>query len=238
MTAAEVKRALAAVASEDKALNNAWFFKTAPGEYGEGDRFIGVTVPQQRRIAKRFKALPLTEIIKLAKSPFHEHRLTAVMIMVYQFENSASQPGDRQAIYEAYMNLLYEGRINNWDIVDSSAHQIIGGWLEDKNRRLLLELAESGDLWQQRAAIISTFHFIRQNDFIDALLVSELMLDHPHDLIHKATGWMLREIGNRDRAVAEEFLNKHYKYMPRTMLRYAIEKFPEPRRRDYLMGRV
>lgn len=237
MTAAEVKQALAAVASKDKALNNAWFFKAAPGEYGEGDKFIGVTVPNQRKVAKKYKTLPLDELVKLAKSPIHEHRLTSVMIMVDQFEN-AKDDKQRQELYQTYLQLLDDGRINNWDIVDSSAHQIVGGWLVDKNRPILIQLARSGRLWHQRVSVIATYRFIKQDDFTDTLLISELLLDHPHDLIHKAVGWMLREIGNRDRAVEEEFLKKHYKYMPRTMLRYAIEKFPEPLRRDYLMGRV
>jgi len=235
MTAEDVKRALREVSDPEKAKNNAWFFKSGPGEYGEGDKFIGATVPNQRKVAKKFKELPLNEITKLIRSPVHEHRLTGVFILVGRFGSSVSE-GERQEIYETYMDLLNDGHVNNWDIVDSSAHQIIGGWLEDKNRGVLVELAGSGKLWNQRVAIMATYSFIKQEDFTDTLLICELLLDHPHDLIHKAVGWMLREIGNRDRAVAEGFLARHYKYMPRTMLRYAIEKFPSELRQAYLSG--
>ncbi|HEX9594518.1 MAG TPA: DNA alkylation repair protein [Candidatus Saccharimonadales bacterium] len=235
MTAADVKQALKDVSDAEKAKNSAWFFKSGPGEYGEGDKFIGVTVPNQRKVANKFKDLALDEIIKLISSPIHEHRLSGVIILVGQFDRSKTE-ATKQEIYDTYFKLLDAGHINNWDIVDSSAHQIVGGWLADKNRGVLVDLARSGQLWHQRVAIIATYHFIKQEDFTDTILVAELLLDHPHDLIHKAVGWMLREIGNRDRGVVEEFLQKHYKYMPRTMLRYAIEKFPEELRRLYLEG--
>ena len=237
MTAEDVKYALKKVSDPKKAKNNAWFFKTGPGEYGEGDKFVGVTVPNMRKVARRYKNLSLDEVAKLVSSPMHEHRLTGVFILVGQFER-AKNPEDKQAIYDEYMKLLDAEHINNWDIVDSSAHKIVGAWLVDKNRKVLIDLASSGQLWKQRVAIIATAYFIRQDDFTDTLLISELLLDHPHDLIHKAVGWMLREVGNRDRAVEEEFLKKHYKYMPRTMLRYAIEKFPEQLRKSYLEGRA
>ncbi|HEX9679380.1 MAG TPA: DNA alkylation repair protein [Candidatus Saccharimonadales bacterium] len=235
MTARDVKQALLNLASADKARSNAWFFKSGPGQYGEGDEFIGVNVPDQRVIASHHRELKLEEVIKLIASPVHEHRLTGLFIMVDQFNQSAK--AGRQVRYEAYLKLLNDGWVNNWDLIDSSAPQILGAYLADKSRRELYRLA-SGGLWQQRAAILATFYFIREDDFTDCLSLAEELVDHPHDLIHKAVGWMLREIGNRDRAVEELFLAKHYKYMPRTMLRYAIEKFPNQLRRAYLEGKI
>ena len=238
MSAEEVKAALAQFASQQRARTNAWFFKTAKGNYGAGDKFIGVSVPNQRIVAQRYKDLPHPELAKLFASPWHEHRLTACLISVYQYQALKKRVEAQKATYDFYLKQLQGGGVNNWDMVDTSSPQIIGDYLLDKPRQLLYDLAESNDLWQQRAAIISTAAFIRQDDFGDTLAIAEMLLHHQHDLIHKAVGWMLREVGNRDRDVEEEFLGQHYKNMPRTMLRYAIEKFPDERRRIYLSGRA
>ena len=206
------------------------FFKTAPGEYGAGDQFIGIRVPVLRRLVKEFRPLPLREVTSLLRSPIHEERLLALLMWV-----DAYQRGDetgRAAIYAAYLKNL--SRINNWDLVDSSAPYIVGRHLENQSRDFLFTLAESKNLWHRRVAMLATFHFIRANDFADALRLAERLRDDEHDLMHKAVGWMLREIGKRDVAVLEKFLAQHAARMPRTMLRYAIEKFPERERKRYL----
>lgn len=238
MTADEVKRALGEHADDNRAKHSARFFKSAPGQYGEGDEFIGVSVPDQRRVARRFKRLSFSELEELFNSSVHEHRLTGCLILVYAYQADGEKPEGRIAIYNFYRRQLEAGNINNWDLIDSSAPHIMGDYLLDKSRQTLHEYARSDYLWQQRASIMATFSFIKHDDFTDTLFIAEILLDNRHDLIHKAVGWMLREIGNRDRAVAESFLQKHYKYMPRTMLRYAIEKLPEDRRQAYLLGRV
>ncbi len=230
----EVKRALEELSSDTKADASRWFFKTGPGEYGEGDEFIGVKVPDQRKVSRQFKDLDLNEIQKLLDSPIHEHRLTALFILCLQFEK-AGEP-QKKKIYEMYLRNVAKSNVNNWDLVDSSAHKIVGAYLLDNNREKLYELAESDNLWEQRVSIISTFWFIKNDQFGDTLLISEKLLHHEHDLIHKAVGWMLREVGNRDVTAEQDFLGRHYKQMPRTMLRYAIEKFPETTRQRYLKG--
>lgn len=233
-TAAAVRRFLRRNADTDRARLLRRFFRTGKGEYGEGDRFLGIPVPIQRQVARKFRALPLAEIRKLLDSPFHECRLTALFILVDRFQRGGE--GDRRKVVNLYLEEL--DRINNWDLVDSSAHKILGAWLEDKDRGILDTLAGSGIWWKQRVAVIATAHFIRQCEFDDTLRIARLLLHHDHDLIHKAVGWMLREVGNRDRARLESFLKLHYRTMPRTMLRYAIERLDEPRRRAYLEGRV
>lgn len=251
MTALEVSTALAVLASPQKAKSSAWFFKSGPGQYGEGDAFIGVTVPEQRKIAKRFRDLLLPEIATLLDSKIHEHRLTALLILVDQFEQAikgkllgSTLRVEPETIVEFY--LAHRERMNNWDLVDSSAAQILGTWLLERRprpgktseveegRRLLSQFAQSDDLWDRRIAMIATYAFIKAGEFDDALKIAEILVHDSHDLIQKAVGWMLREVGNRDRAVEEQFLDRRAATMPRTMLRYAIEKFPAERRAHYL----
>ena len=211
------------------------FFKTGPGEYAAGDVFIGATVPQIRKLAKEFVGLTHVEVRKLLRSKFHEERLLALLILVRQYQRGDDKQRDR--VYRLYTTHLKW--INNWDLIDVTAPHIVGSHLSKCDpRSVLYEWAVSRDLWRRRLAIMSTFHFIKQDDFDDTLRLAEILLDDPHDLMHKAVGWMLREIGNRDRAVEERFLKRHYKRMPRTMLRYAIEKFPESKRQAYLKGKV
>lgn len=209
------------------------FFKTGKGEYGEGDIFLGITVPKQRAVAKQYPDLPLEDIAKLLKSAIHERRLVGLLILVAQFKKSF--PHDRGAsrrIINFYWRQI--GRINNWDLVDLSAPHIIGPALFAGSKKKLYNLVKSKNLWARRISILSTLYFIRQNKFADTLKISEILLSDQHDLIHKAVGWMLREVGKRDKKILENFLQKHFHKMPRTMLRYAIEKFPETERQYYL----
>jgi 3-methyladenine DNA glycosylase AlkD len=233
-SAAQVATALEAEADRAKAAFLPRFFKTGPGEYGEGDVFIGVTVPRQRAVARRFRALPLHHLATLLDDRRHECRLTALLILVDQYERADART--RTAIARFY--LAHLDRVNNWDLVDSSAARILGAHLQTRSRRLLDRLAASRSLWRPRIAIIATHWFVRQGAFDDALRIADRLLDHPHDLIHKAVGWTLREVGNRDEEVLVRFLRTRYTRMPRTMLRYAIEKFPARRRHAYLSGRV
>ncbi|HAT03599.1 MAG TPA: DNA alkylation repair protein [Candidatus Magasanikbacteria bacterium] len=215
-----------------RAKNCLWFFKTGPGEYGEGDKFIGITSSQMRTIAKKYKDANFDAIQKLLKSSIHEFRQMGVLILVYKYPKADDTA--RKQIFNLYIK-NYKN-INNWDLVDISAPHVVGQYLLDKpaHRKILYTFAKSKDLWKKRIAIISTFTFIRDNDFYDALNISEVLLYDTHDLIHKAVGWMLREIGNRNQKVEETFLKKYYKIMPRTMLRYAIEKFDPLKRARYL----
>ncbi|MHB1128310.1 MAG: DNA alkylation repair protein [Bacillota bacterium] len=212
------------------------FFKASPGGYAEGDRFIGVTVPNQRKVARKFfKQISLEEIKDLLHQPIHEYRLTALFILVLKYEKSMSDY-EQKAIVDLYLdNTAY---VNNWDLVDSSADKILGPYLFHKEKGILDELANSNDLWKQRIAIIATFHFIKNYKYDDTLRIASILLRHKHDLIHKAVGWMLREIGNRDFEVEYNFLRNNYKGMPRTMLRYAIEKFDEELRQQFLKGLI
>lgn len=210
------------------------FFKSGPGEYGEGDVMIGIRVPVLRKIAKQNLDLCLTDVVTLLESSIHEERLLALLVWVYQYDKADDAQCKR--IYDAYC--LNRKHVNNWDLVDCSAHLIIGNQLLNRNRRFLYKLAKSKSLWDRRIAIISTFRFIKLDDFEDTLGISEILIDDSEDLIHKAVGWMLREVGNRDRNTEESFLKSHYHEMPRTMLRYAIEKFPETLRKRYLNGKV
>ena len=212
------------------------FFKTSPGGYGEGDKFIGITVPNQRKVVRKYyKDISLDEIAILLKEPIHEYRLTALFFLVIKYEK-ASTEAEKKGIVDLYLNNT--SYINNWDLVDCSADKILGPYLLDKEKDLLYMLANSDHLWQQRISIITTFHFIKNQQFSDALNISKLLLKHKHDLIHKAVGWMLREIGKRDFEVELTFLKQYYKEMPRTMLRYAIEKFEEGLRQQFLKGLV
>ncbi len=240
MTAAAVKRALQQLASPEKAKSSAWFFKTGPGEYGEGDRFIGVTVPEQRKVAKRFRELPLAEVEKLLQSPIHEHRLTALFILVEQYQRVSKKREVRskksKATKQSIASFYYTHRafVNNWDLVDCSAPYILGDYLINHSRGVLYRLARSKSLWERRIAMISCAAFIRIEQCDDALAIAAMLVHDPEDLIQKAVGWMLREIGNRNRAVETGFLDQYAATMPRTMLRYAIEKFPVDLRRQYL----
>jgi len=218
----------------ERTINLQRFFKTKKGEYGEGDVFLGLTVPQCRKVVKQYKILDLCDVLKLLKSKYHEERLIALLIFVEQF--SKGDPKKRKEIYDNYLNNTKY--INNWDLVDLSAHKIVGAYLFDKNRSVLYKLAKSSDLWEKRISIIATAWFIKNNDFDDTLNISDILLNDKHDLIHKAVGWMLREIGNNDLLVEEKFLKSRYKTMPRTMLRYAIEKFEEGKRKKYLKGEI
>ncbi len=225
-----LRRRLRSLANPAHAKTGQWFFKTGPGEYGEGDQFLGVRVPVLRGLVREFAALDLASVTTLLQSPWHEERLLAVLLLVRQYDRGT--PAERAAIFRLYLRSLRF--INNWDIVDSSAPQIVGRHLDGKGRATLLRLAKARLLWSRRVAMMATFHTIRQGDFADALAIATLLLNDEHDLIHKASGWMLREVGQRDRAVLEGFLDRHASIMPRTMLRYAIEKLPVPRRRAYL----
>lgn len=219
-----------------KAGELARFFQAFPGGYGEGDTFLGIKVPDQRAVAKQFfKQISLDEIAVLLSENIHEHRLTAVFMLVLKYEK-AKTTDEKKAVVDCYLKNI-KG-VNNWDIVDSSCYKILGPWLIDKDKSLLYDFAHSQDLWLQRIAIITTMHFISKRQYDDALRLGEILLHHPHDLIHKAVGWMLREIGNRSYPTEYQFLAKHYHTMPRTMLRYAIEKFDEETRQNFLKGRI
>jgi 3-methyladenine DNA glycosylase AlkD len=212
------------------------FFRAFPGGYGEGDMFLGVTVPDQRTIARKyFKVISHGETELLLRGVFHEYRLTAIFILVMKYEKSSSEK-EKGAIIRLYLDNL--DFINNWDLVDSSACKLLGAWLFNRDKDLLYQLADCDNLWKKRISIISTLYFIRNGYYEDTLKLAELFLNHDHDLIHKAVGWMLREIGNRDPEVEMEFLMKHYRRMPRTMLRYAIEKFDQDLRQGFLKGTV
>jgi 3-methyladenine DNA glycosylase AlkD len=225
-----LKSDLQALADPEKAKILSRFFKTGKGQYGEGDIFLGVMVPGQRRIAKKYSGLSLGNISRLLSSKIHEHRLVALFILVNKYKKA--DPEGKGEIADIY--LKHARHINNWDLVDLSAPNILGDYLLDKDRSVLYRLAGSRNLWKRRIAIMSTFKFIRNNDFADTLRIAELLLNDTHDLIHKATGWMLREVGKRDLKTEEAFLDSHGDKMPRTMLRYAIERFEEKRRRYYL----
>jgi len=232
MTATELRAELRIHADPDIAAHSQGFFKTHPGGYGEGDRFLGIRVPVVRAVARGGRDLTLKQVLSILRSKWHEERLMALVVMVERFKR-ADEAGRRE-LHEAY--LANTAHVNNWDLVDISAHHMVGGWLLNRDRKLLRRLARSRSLWEQRIAVIATFAFIRENQFDDTLEIADMLLHHEHDLIHKAVGWMLREVGNRDRAVEEAFLEPRYGDMPRTMLRYAIEKFPEPLRLRFLRG--
>jgi 3-methyladenine DNA glycosylase AlkD len=231
-TVKQIQQRLRSFATKEKAAVLQRFFKTGPGQYGEGDRFIGVMVPQVRQVVKEFADAPLSGALKLLRSPVHEERLLALLLLVHQFERG--EDGDRKRIYTQYLKSTKY--INNWDLVDLSAPKIVGPYLEGRSRQPLYRLVRSRNLWERRIAILATFHFIRQSDFTDALALAGILLDDDHDLMHKAVGWMLREVGKKDVGTLEGFLRNHHQHMPRTALRYAIERFPEAKRKKYLNG--
>lgn len=230
----ELKRSLRAQADPGKAKILQRFFKTGPGEYGEGDVFLGLTVPKIRALAKKYASLGTSDIEILLRSPIHEERLCALLMLVSEFENGGR---DRTEIYRSYLkNTEY---INSWDLVDLTADRIVGAFLRDKDKSILYKLARSESVWERRIAIMATFHFIKNGSSAHTFAIAGALLNDDHDLIHKAVGWMLRETGKRVGIAGEErFLKKHYREMPRTMLRYAIERFPEPKRRAYLKGMI
>lgn len=234
MSLKEIKSRLKSERNFEQALILRRFFKTGKGEYGEGDKFYGIKVPVQRKIAKQFSDLSFKDLSHLLKSGIHEERLVAALILVDKFSKADEKEGEK--IFKFYFKHI-KG-INNWDIVDLTAPKIVGEFLIDKNKKLLYDLATSENLWERRIAIISTFAFIRKNQFDDALRISEILLSDEHDLIHKAVGWMLREVGKKNQQIEFDFLKRNYKKMPRTMLRYAIEKFPGQKRKKFLEGKI
>jgi len=233
MTAEDVRTKLKSLASPVAAKLAARFFKTGPGQYGEGDTFIGINVPTLRTVSREFRALPLDDIQSLLNSPIHEERHVALLILVLQV--TKCDEIHRKRGFDLYLSSTQF--INNWDLVDCSAPQVVGGHLMSRSREPLFVLAKSKSLWERRIAIVSTQHFIRHGEFGETLTISRMLLGDKEDLIHKATGWMLREVGKKDQAVLEGFLNRHAASMPRTMLRYAIERFPPDQRRVYLRGK-
>lgn len=230
----ELRKIIKSRSSKKVADTMQWFFKTGKGEYGEGDVFVGLKVPDQRKIAKEFRDLSLIEIKQLLSSPVHEERLISLFILVDQYEKKGEK--EKEEIFKFY----FKNRkgINNWDLVDLSAPKIVGKHLLGRDKNILFKFASSKKLWERRISILSTYEFIRNNNFQPTLDIAEILLNDKHDLIHKAVGWMLREIGKKDMHTEEKFLKKHYKNMPRTMLRYAIEKFPESKRKKYLQGKI
>lgn len=229
----DLQKDLQKAANPSKAAALSRYFKTGHGQYGEGDVFLGITVPLQREIAKNYFGLTLEEIDALLTDPIHEYRLSALFILTTQYKKADRRK--KEQIFNFY--LAHTQHINNWDLIDSSAPNIVGDYLLDTSRDILYELARSTRIWEKRIAIIATYRFIRENQFDDTLKIAEILLHDSHDLIQKAVGWMLREVGNRNRAIEEAFLETHYSKMPRTMLRYAIEKFDQSKR-DYYMRRL
>ncbi len=230
----DVKAQMQELSNPKIAEHSLRFFKTGPGEYGEGDLFLGIRVPVTKKVARKFKELPVDEVLKLLKSKYHEERLLALIMLVNRFKKETDK--EQKKIYEAYLS--HTEYINNWDLVDGSAHQIVGGYLFERDRKPLYQLAKSKSLWERRISMIATYTFIKRDDFEDTLNLSAILLTDEEDLMHKAVGWMLREVGKKDLEVEEKFLRKHYKKMPRTMLRYAIEKFEEKKRKGYLHGKI
>ena len=233
-TLAMLRAELYALADPADAIHLQRFFKTAPGEYGAGDKFLGLRVPALRKLVRDYRQLNDADALEMLASSWHEERLLALMLLVDGYDRG--DESRRARIHRAYLE--HTRYINNWDLVDASAEHIVGPHLEAREIALLEQLARSDDIWERRIAIISTFHFIKRNEFAPTLKIARLLLEDSHDLIHKAVGWMLREVGKRDRRVEDAFLKKHYKKMPRTMLRYAIERHPETLRKRYLAGTV
>jgi 3-methyladenine DNA glycosylase AlkD len=230
----ELRKKIKALGSPEVSKTMQWFFKTGKGEYGEGDVFVGLKVPTQRKLASEFRDLSLTDLIILVSSAIHEERLISLFILIDKYRRGDEK--EKEEIFSFY--LKNKRGINNWDLVDLSAPKIIGKHLLNKDKSLLFKFALSKNLWERRIAILSTYEFIRNDDYNATLKIAEILLQDKHDLIHKAVGWMLREIGKRDLEAEENFLKLRYKKMPRTMLRYAIEKFPETKRKKYLQGKI
>ncbi|MFL5488859.1 MAG: DNA alkylation repair protein [Gemmatimonadaceae bacterium] len=231
---AEIQAELHALADPADAVHLQRFFKTGPGEYGAGDRFLGLRVPALRTLATKYAALAHADALQMLASSWHEERLLALILMVNAYKRG--DESSRAKIHRAY--LANTAHINNWDLVDASAEYIVGSHIGTAEPALLTKLARSKDIWERRIAIVSTFHFIKRGEFGPTFKIAALLTADTHDLIHKATGWMLREVGKRDRAALDDFLRKHYRTMPRTMLRYAIERHPEGTRKKYLAGTI
>jgi 3-methyladenine DNA glycosylase AlkD len=232
----EFIKQITALGNPANVAGKAKFYQAYPGGYGEGDRFLSISVPTQRALSKEYyKLLTLDELAKLLENPFHEIRLTTLMMLVLRFTKNKDL-SEQEAIVNIYLSHM--DYVNNWDLVDSSAQYILGPWFRDKSHDFLINLADEQHLWKQRIAVIATYHFIRKGQYQTTLILAEKLLHHKHDLIHKAVGWMLREIGNRNYQVEYSFLKIHYKTMPRTMLRYAIEKFVEDVRQVFLKGTI
>ena len=234
LTLNELLEHLQQLADPDIAAHSQRFFKSGEGEYGEGDQFLGIRVPVLRKLVKSCRQLTDAELVDLLQSNWHEQRLLAVLVLVDRFERGGFE--QQESTVSLYLDNL--DSVNNWDLVDSSAHKILGPWLYKRDRALLYQLLESGELWRKRVAIMTSLHFIKQDDYADTLRMAEILLQDSHDLIQKAVGWMLREVGNRSRETETQFLKKFYSKMPRTMLRYAIEKYPEAERRAFIEGRA
>ncbi len=230
ISANELTTAMLTAANPEKAAGMQRFFKTGKGQYGEGDRFLGIPNPEMHRFAKQYRDMPLQQAVELLESPWHEIRSAALQIMVAQYDQG-SEPL-REEIFNRYLQSTH--RVNNWDLVDLSAPLIVGAHLLNRDRAILHTLAASPLLWEQRIAIIATLTFIRNHDFTDTLKLAESLFTHKHDLMHKATGWMLREVGKRHRSTLTAFLNEHKSIMPRTALRYAIEHYPESERQAFM----
>ncbi len=233
-TLAALSAELQELANPERAVHSLRFFKTGPGQYGEGDKFLGLTVPMMRGLVRKYRELDDASALSLLESSWHEERLIALLLLVQGYDRGDESRRDR--IHRAYLSSTRQ--INNWDLVDVSAEYIIGQHLGTGDSGLLEQLARSGNMWERRIAIVSTFHFIKRNEFGPTLKIAALLRRDSHDLIHKAVGWMLREVGKRDRKTLDGFLAKHYQQMPRTMLRYAIERHPERVRKQYLAGTI
>ncbi len=230
---AQLQSELQKLSNPQRAKSLQRFFKTGKGEYGEGDQFVGLTLPQIREVTKKYAGLKLPEIRELLHSKIHEHRALALIILKNKYRKADTK--NKAIIYKCY--LQNSRHINNWDLVDMSAPNIVGDFLINKSRQILDQLAKSNLLWDRRIAVLATFTFIKNNDFADSLRIAQILLNDKEDLMHKAVGWMLREIGKKDQKVLEKFLKQQAPNMPRTMLRYALEKLPEEKRQFYLKAR-
>lgn len=224
------------LANEERAKHSQRFFKTGKGEYAEGDIFLGITVPVQREVAKKYSILTLEQLQELMNSKIHEHRFVALVILMQRYKKARKNGVDKMRLFQFYLKNTH--RINNWDLVDVSAPNIVGDFSINEGNEMIRHLARSSNLWEKRIAIISTLAFIKRRNFGETLAVADMLLKDEHDLIHKAVGWALREVGKKNQNVLELFLSSRYKEMPRTMLRYAIEKFPEEKRKMYLEGEI
>ncbi len=232
---AELRKEMEECSNEEKAKLYQRFFKTGPGQYGEGDVFMGLTMPETRAISSKYTEMPIEEVQELLNSEIHEHRMSALLIVIQKYRKANKE--EKRKLYEFYLKNM--SRINNWDLIDVTASHVVGDFLfnNKEEKEMLYKLAKSNDLWEKRISVISTFRFIKENEFEDSINISEILLNDKHDLIHKAVGWMLREIGKKDQEIEEEFLRKYHKTMPRTMLRYSLEKFTKDKK-DFYMGRT
>ncbi len=234
VTVSEIQKALRTLQDPKRAKVSAWFFKTGKGQYGEGDQFLGIRVPEIRGVVKQYKDAPLTVVESLIKSAWHEERLLGWLLLVYQFQHQKNELSQKKLVDFYLVNTRF---CNNWDLVDSSSHQILGAWLLQRSPAILMKLARSSSLWERRIAIVSTYAFIREGRFDETFKIATVLLNDSEDLIHKAVGWMLREVGKQGGEIAlEVFLQQHLNTLPRTTLRYAIERFPPFRRALYLKG--